>query len=620
MSLFAELKRRNVIRAGAAYLAFSWLLIQIVETLLPLFDISDAAARTVVVVLAIGFVPLLIVAWTFELTADGFRRETVVDHDSVTSRQSTRRLDRVIIVLLGLAVVYFSVDKFIFDPARDTEIAEQAAEQARGEALVQSYGKHSIAVLPFEDLSPGNDQEYFSDGIAEEIINLLSRIRNLRVIARSSAFSFKGQNLAASVIAAELNVRYIMEGSVRWAGDKLRVTTTMIDARTDTQLWSENYDREFDDIFAIQDEIASAVVDRLELQISGQLPLAERVDPDSYALFLQARYLANRHHNADEVAEASRLLDEALGLDPNNVAALLLTRNVNAQKEYWGLQSRDEAIAKTRATMKRVLELDPDNARARIELRSIEQDALDTWEGELQAVSFALRLLPTDVEANAAAAGKLGHLGFSERALEYSRYVIGKDPMCVFCLRQRMFLLMAAGNLDEATEINRRYRSLTGGSGTYTLGIIQLLQGDAEAALETFEVADTFEFVELQGKALAYWTLGRTAEYEAALADLEATLLDEEFDKFRVRPEDYLAGTYAWVGRTDEAFAILDQLIDPPRSWGPIRWNVDPMFENLHDDPRWQALLEKEGISAQQIAGYQPEKLFPGPGIKPAAW
>ncbi|MCH7982038.1 MAG: hypothetical protein IID59_11090 [Proteobacteria bacterium] len=620
MSLFAELKRRNVFRAGAAYLAFSWLLIQIVETLLPLFGISDDAARTVVVVLAIGFIPVMVVAWTFELTADGFRREAVVDHDSASSRQSTRRLDRVVIVLLGLAVVYFAVDKFIFDPARDTEIAEQAAEQARGEALVQSYGEHSIAVLPFEDLSPGNDQEYFSDGIAEEIINLLSRIHNLRVIARSSAFSFKGQNLAASVIAAELNVRYIMEGSVRWAGDKLRVTTTMIDARTDTQLWSENYDREFDDIFAIQDEIASEVVDRLELQISGQLPLAERVDPESYALYLEARHLSHRH-NKEDIAAADRLLDEALALDPNNVAALLLASNVNAQKEYWGLQSRDEAIAKTRAAMKRVLELDPDNARARIELGSIEQDALDTWEGELQAASFALRLLPTDVEANAQAAGKLGHLGFSERALEYSRYVTGKDPMCVGCLRQRMFLLMVARNFDEAIEINRRYRSLTGGSGTYTLGIIQLLQGDAEVALKTFEVSDTFEFVELQGKALAYWTLGRTAEYEAALADLEATLLDEEFDKFRVRPEDYLAGTYAWVGRTDEAFAILDQLIDPPRSWGPIRWNVDPMFENLHDDPRWQALLEKEGISAQQIAGYQPEKLFPGPGIKPpAAW
>lgn len=618
MSLFAELKRRNVIRAGAAYLAFSWLIIQIVETLLPLFDISDDSARTVVVILAIGFVPLLIVAWTFELTADGFRREAVVDHDSVTSRLSTRWLDRMIIVLLGLAVIYFAVDKFIFDPARDTEIAEQAAAQARGEALVQSYGEHSIAVLPFEDLSPGHDQEYFSDGIAEEIINLLSRIRSLRVIARSSAFSFKEQNLAASVIAAELNVRYIMEGSVRWAGDKLRVTTTMIDAQTNTQLWSENYDREFDDIFAIQDEIASDVVDRLELQISGQLPLAERVDPESYALYLEALHLSHRH-NSDAVAAADQLLGEALALDPKNVAALLLASTVNLQKRFWGLQSRDEGIAQTRAAMTRVLELDPDNAMARIELRSMEQDALDTWEGELQAASFALRLLPTDVEINAMVAGKLGHLGFSERALEYSRYVMGKDPMCVSCLRLHMFLLIAARELDEATEINRRYRSLTGGSGTYTLGIIQLMQGDAEAALETFLITQTIPFVVLQGKALAYWTLGRTAEYEAALADLEASLLDEKFDKYRVRPEDYLAGTYASVGRIDEAFSILDQLIDPPESWGPIRWNVDPIFENLHDDPRWLALLEKEGISAQQIAGYETEKLFPGPGIKPAA-
>ena len=616
MSLFAELKRRNVLRAGAAYLAFSWLFIQIVETLLPLFGVSDAAARTVVVLLAIGFIPVLVVAWTFELTADGFRREGEVDHDSATSRQSTRWLDRIIIVLLGLAVIYFAVDKFIFDPARDTEIAEQAARQARGDALMRSYGEHSIAVLPFADLSPGNDQEYFSDGLAEEIINLLSRIRNLRVIARSSAFSFKEQNLAASVIAAELDVRYIIEGSVRWAGDRLRITTTMIDAQTDTQLWSENYDREFDDVFAIQDEIAGEVVDRLELQISGQLPLANRVDPESYALYLEARHLTLQHSN-ESVSAAARLLDEALALDPNNIAALLLTSTIHAQKEYYGLQTRDEAIAKIRAAMERVLQLDPDNARARIQLRSMEQDAMDTWEGELQAASFALRLLPTDVESNARAAGELLHLGFPERALEYSRYVLGKDPMCVGCLRLHMFSLMAVGEFEEAIEINRRYRTLTGGSGTYTLGVIQLLQGDAEAALETIEDSGTFPFVILQGKALAYWTLGRTAEYETALAELEAAVLNVEYQKFRVRPEDFLAGTYAWVGRENEALAILEQLIDPPQSWGPVRWNVDALFEPLHDDPRWMALQEKEGLSPEQIAGYQPDKLFPGPGITP---
>ena len=614
MSLFGELKRRNVLRAGAAYLAFSWLLIQIAETLLPLFDISDTAARTVVVVLAIGLIPLLIVAWTFELTADGFKRESGVDHHSEEVRQSTRWLDRVIIVLLVLAVVYFAVDKFIFDPTRDAEIAEHAAEQARGEALVQSYGEHSIAVLPFRDLSPDHDQEYFSDGIAEEIINLLSRIRNLRVIARSSAFSFKEKNLAASDIATELNVRYIMEGSVRWAGDKLRVTTTMIDAKTDTQLWSENYDREFDDVFTIQDEIAGEVVDRLELQISGQLPLADRVDPESYALYLEARHLSQQH-NKENVVAADRLLDEALALDADNIAALLLTSRIHRQKEYWGLQTRDEAIAKTGAAMERVLELDPDNARARIELRSMEQHALDTWEGELQAASFSLKLLPTDVMSNASAAGELSHLGYHKRSLEYSRYVLGKDPLCAGCLRTLMFSLIAVKDYAAAIETNRRYRTITGGSGTYTLGIIQLLQGDAEAALETFLISNTFSFVELQGEALAYWTLGRTVEYEATLAELEATLHNEEFDKFRVRPEDFLAGTYAWVGRSDDALQILEQLIDPPQSWGPSRWNVDPLFEPLHDDSRWLALLEQYEMTDEILESLDLDLRLP-PGVE----
>ena len=286
--------------------------------------------------------------------------------------------------MLALAVVYFAFDKFVLDPARDTEIAQTAAELARDETLLGKFGDHSIAVLPFVDLSPDKDQEYFSDGIAEEIINLLARIRKLRVIARSSAFSFKGQNLAASEIARRLNVNYIMEGSVRRAGDRLRITTTMIDASTDTQLWSENFDRDFGDVFAIQDEIASEVVDRLEMQISGKMPLSDRVDPESYALFLQARHLLDRHSD-EAAAEADRLLGEALAIDPANVAAWLLYVQVDGQKQYWGLMTREDRIAHVRDAMNRVLELDPANPYAKISLALLDQKALDTWEGELKA-------------------------------------------------------------------------------------------------------------------------------------------------------------------------------------------------------------------------------------------
>ena len=344
MSVYAELKRRNVIRVGTAYVAFSWLVIQVLETLLPIFGISEATARIIVIILAIGLLPVLVLSWLFELTPEGLKREGEVDHASSASVDATRRLDRVVIVLLGAAVVYFAFDKFVLDPARDVEIVEEAMEQAQDNALLSSYGEHSVAVMAFSDLSANGDQEYFSDGIAEEIINLLSRIRNLRVIARSSAFSFKGQNLAASEIAERLNVRYVMEGSIRRAGDRLRITTTMIDASTDTQLWSENFDRDFGDIFAIQDEIAGEVVDMLEMQISGKLPSVNRVDPESYSLYLQARYALNSHHG-EAVTEADRLLDRALEIDPGNVAAWVLYPTAYSLLDYWGVLTREEAIA-----------------------------------------------------------------------------------------------------------------------------------------------------------------------------------------------------------------------------------------------------------------------------------
>ena len=615
MSLFSELQRRNVIRVVMAYIALAWLVVQVLDSLAPWFGVSEETARFIVIILAIGLVPVLVVSWLFEWTPEGLQRENEIDHSTTDRRDAAKRLNRIVVVSLAVALVYFAVDKFLLDPARDTEIARTAAEQARDEAVIERFGDHSIAVLPFVDLSANRDQEYFSDGIAEEIINVLARIRNLRVIARSSAFAYKGQGLAASEIAERLNVRYVMEGSVRRAGERVRVTATMIDANTDTHLWSENFDRDFGDIFAIQDEIAGEVVGRLEMQISGELLLSDRVDPESYALFLQARHLLTRQHR-DATAEADRLVGEALAIDPENIAAWLLYVGIDSSKEYWGLMTREDHIEHSRDAMNRVLKLDPSNRRAQYHLARLEPRALRTWQGELEAASFGLKLLPTDVGTNAIAAGTLSTVGDEERALEYYEYVLGKDPLCA-CLRGLMMTLMSQGKLEQALDVNRRLRAVTGGAGRYYLGIIQLLQGHPESALESIEASGTIPFVIAQGRALVYWSMGRTEEYEAALAELLASVDDERFKNFRIRPEDFLASLYAWVGRHDDAFEILESLIDPPRSWGPSRWNTDPLFESLHDDPRWLALLEKEGSAPHQIESYRLDKLFPGPGMVP---
>lgn len=263
------------------------------------------------------------------------------------------------------------------------------------------------------------------------------------------------------------------------------------------------------------------------------------------------------------------------------------------------------------------IELDPGNPEAQVSRQFLQQDAQDTWEGQLEAATFSLRLLPTDVKANQMAGVELGLLGKFERSLEYLEYVLGKDPLCSGCLRTYMMTLMTMGDYAAAEDAAKRYLAVTGGAGTYTLGFIQLLRGDAETALATMESSGTFPFVILQGRTIANWTLGWTEEYELALAELEASVNDEAYANLRVRPDDFLAGAYAWVGRENDALDILEELIDPPSSWGPHRWNVDPIFNSLHDDPRWLALLEKERVSPQHIESYKLDERFPGPGKVP---
>jgi hypothetical protein len=198
MSFFAELKRRNVIRLAIAYVAISWLLIQVVETLFPIYGLSDAAIRTVVAVIAVGFIPTLVITWIFELTPDGLKRDAEVDHDDPGMRASRKTLDRIILLILALGIGYLAFDKFVLDPARDIEMVEQAVQQARSDTLLSSYGDKSIAVLPFVNMSSDVEQEYFSDGISEEVLNLLTKVTGLRVISRTSAFLQRQQQNRAA--------------------------------------------------------------------------------------------------------------------------------------------------------------------------------------------------------------------------------------------------------------------------------------------------------------------------------------------------------------------------------------------------------------------------------------
>ncbi len=238
MSFLAELKRRNVIRVLIAHLAAAWFLVQIADTVVPAYGLPESVVGILITVLAIGLIPVLIISWAFEWTPAGLRRDSDVAPGESIAPQTGKTLDRVIMVVLAMAVGFFAFDKFVLDPGRDAELAEQV----RADTRIESFGDRSIAVLPFVNMSSDPEQVYFSDGVAEEILNLLAKMKELRVISRTSAFVHRG-DVNIPDVAKALNVAYELEGSVRRSGDQIRVTAQLIDARTDTHVWSDTWDR-----------------------------------------------------------------------------------------------------------------------------------------------------------------------------------------------------------------------------------------------------------------------------------------------------------------------------------------------------------------------------------------
>ncbi len=270
-SFWSELKRRNVVRVGIAYCAAGWVAIQIASVLFPLFGAPTWILKVVTTLVFLGFPLALVFAWAFELTPQGLKRTDDVPREVSTPRTG-RRLDFLIIGVLAVAVALFALDKFVWDTG--SPAVRSRAGGASVEPAPQASGgtRNSIAVLPFVNMSNDPEQEYFSDGIAEELLNALSRIKALKVAARTSAFSFKGKDVDLRDVGHKLNVATVLEGSVRKAGERLRITAQLIDVETGYHLWSETYDRELTDIFAIQDDITSRIVSALQVHLDGGVP------------------------------------------------------------------------------------------------------------------------------------------------------------------------------------------------------------------------------------------------------------------------------------------------------------------------------------------------------------
>ena len=602
MPVIEELKRRNVFRVGAAYVVVAWLIIQVAETIFPLFGFDATPARIVVIVLAVGFIPALVLAWVFELTPDGLKRDAEVDHSAPSGLESAKKLDRLIMVFLALAVGYFAFDKFVLSESRESQIAEQARQEGRTEALVGSYGDKSIAVLAFDDMSQTGDQEYLSDGIAEELLNLLARIPYLRVISRSSSFSFKNKDLEITEIAKRLNVAHILEGSVRKSGTRLRITAQLIDARTDTHIWSDTYDHVLDDVFRVQDEIAAVVAERLEATILGDAPKTTHVDPAAYELLLEAKH-ATHMATPESFTRSNELADKALEIEPEYADALILkVRNLSNMAES-GVLPKQDGYELARASAARALEIAPNHAGAHSATAWVALHYLNDKVLAARHFQRANELAPTDPAILANSGALLLQLRRFDKAVAVYEFMAERNPVSAIAHFNVGEANFAARNFDAAADGYRKALEISSDMrGTRLwLSKAQLLGGDPEGACETAD-QEPFEPFRRLARSFCSFALGDVEESDAMLAWLM------EHGGTRM-PYDIAS---VWAYRKDgERVAewVRNSINHKDTHIGDPAF--EPLFDYVLEDPGWQNLMYALGETSAQLDSIEFDVAIP---------
>ena len=591
MSLFEELKRRNVFRVAIAYLAGGWLLIQIVETILPAFGLGDFGVRITVIVLAVGLIPTLIIAWVFELTPDGLKKESDVERGQSSTPQTRKKLDGAIMLVLALALGYFTFDKFVLDPARDVEIAQTAAragaEQALQEALNAGSSDHSIAVLPFVNMSDDASNEYFSDGLSEELLNLLARIPELRVAARTSSFSYKGKDTIIAQIGAELNVAHVLEGSVRKSDNRIRITAQLIKTRDGFHVWSKTYDRILDDIFVTQDEIAAAVVDALRVTLLGELPEQRQTDPEVYTLYLQGKYFS-RLGGRDNAQRAVQSLKQALAIDPEYAPAWSSLRFPYVALVRYGDLPRDEGVALALEALEKALELDDQLVAAWAGLAWLKRTYFWDWQGARMALDKALQIEPNNASTIGSAGSIASTFGEFDKAIELFERNVKSNPLSWTSLNALGQRYRTVGRFDEARAVFERVVALNPEyrGAHLTLASVYLFDGRPEEVLTRLTgLPDSSRLRQI--KAAALFDLGETNQAQQAL---------EDFLQSPSPPGPAeIANMYAWRGENDEAFEWLAVALEQ-RDTALAHILGNSALVKLKDDARFPILLEKIGL------------------------
>ena len=548
LSIFAELQRRNVIRVAVAYAVASWVLMQIVDVIMPVFELPDWAPKLIFLLLAIGLVPALIFSWVFEITPEGLKKDSEVDRSTSITNKTAKKLDYIIIGTLAVAVVLLLVDRQYGE--RRVDPGPDGLAVAEATAVVKDELK-SIAVLPFVNMSSDQEQEFFSDGITEEILNSLASVKELKVAGRTSSFAFKGQNDDLRRIGDALGVNHILEGSVRKAGAQVRITAQLIQVDNGFHLWSETYDRELTDVFAIQDEIANEILKQLRNKLltddAAVVAEAQRTDPAVYALYLRAKQRIYTRLGS-EIEIAVRELDEAIKLDPEyapafaqrGIATMLLS------DQQYGSIPHDESNRRGKRFADQALRLDSNLAEGWAALGLYHgRDGLEA-ELAVDILVKALDINPNLIDASNWLQIALRDMGEMRSALQIVEEIVERDPLYRPGFGNAMVLFNAFNRQDMVEGMIQRIAAFDPDHPDLLAAraVNSLFSGRAGEALQLMEQYREVE--EMSGVDKVYLSIGlvRTGQNERATEEGSA------FFQPRALYE---------VGRKEEAFELAYQ-------------------------------------------------------------
>ena len=576
-NFFAELKRRNVYKVAVAYAVVGWALAQGIAQVFPVFDIPNWAVRLMVLAIVIGFPIALVIAWAFELTPEGIKRTEDVD-PAVDSRAKSHAWIYVVIVAALLSISLFFLGRF-------------TARNSTG-ASSNEFPAKSIAVLPLLNESGDPKDEYFSDGLSEELIAALAQISGLKVIGRSSSFRFKDRKEEPKAIGEKLGVSTLLDGTVRKQGDRVRIVAELVNTADGIQLWTRTFDRELKDIFAVQEEIARAVAESLKVTLLGaQDRPGQRGAPSSveaHNAYLQGHFHFQRR-NLEDYRKAVSYFDQAIRLDPDYALAYA------ERSEAWTFigdltGQREPAWSKARTDAEKAVAIAPALAEAHAALGWVRFFIDWKFAEGLSELKRAKELSPANPTANDLLARVIVYLGRVDEAELQARHAVELDPLSVIAQGNLARVLLFAGKLDEADAAARKAAELQPASAASHRWqvVVAVLRGDRETALREaqLEPDEGYRRFEL---ALAQQLQGDRQAADAALADLIANGRDQLAYQ--------IAEVYAVRGEKDKAFEWLQIAFDD-HDTGTLALLLDPLLRGLRDDPRYKNLLAKLGLPA----------------------